>query len=113
MVARITAALLAFVAAASTAAASAVPRHSHECNTGPIQCCNNVQESKHYNAEKLSALLNVVVGDVTGLIASDCSPITVIGAAGTSCSSQPVCCQNNAYGGLVSIGCVPVSLGGL
>lgn len=78
----------------------------------------------------LLGLIGVVVQDANVLIGATCSPITVVGVgSGGSCDTQAVCCSDNSYvrierhtsipvcltrlwvqGGLVSIGCVPVTL---
>ncbi|KAF8916200.1 hypothetical protein CPB85DRAFT_1432231 [Mucidula mucida] len=55
-------------------------------------------------------LLGVVVGDVTAIIGINCSPLSVIGIGGGACAANPVCCENNAVGGLISIGCLPINL---
>ena len=44
----------------------------------------------------LLATLGINVQDVTGQIGFQCNPVTVIGGQlSSSCSQQPVCCQNN------------------
>ncbi|KAJ8454038.1 hypothetical protein ONZ51_g13260 [Trametes cubensis] len=58
----------------------------------------------------LTGLAGVNVQDLTGLVGVQCSPITVIGGSGSTCKQQPVCCENNSVGSLVSVGCVPVML---
>ncbi|KAI0371974.1 fungal hydrophobin [Pilatotrama ljubarskyi] len=81
------------------------------CSTGPIQCCQSTEQANSIEGSLILGLVGVVLGDVTGLIGLQCSPINVIGvASGSSCKAQAVCCQNNNVGGLISIGCVPVSL---
>ncbi|KAI0330321.1 fungal hydrophobin [Cubamyces sp. BRFM 1775] len=112
MVARITAAFVALVAA-TTATASAIPRTdgSSACNTGSLSCCDSVVSPQNAEAQMMAALLGLDLGDVTGLVGLNCNPITVIGAGlGASCKQQPVCCENNSVGGLINIGCAPVSL---
>ncbi|KAK7681935.1 hypothetical protein QCA50_014897 [Cerrena zonata] len=81
-----------------------------QCNTGPVQCCNSVQKANSPAAAGILALLGVVLQDLTVPIGITCSPISVIGLGGNSCSANPVCCENNSFGGLISIGCVPVDL---
>nr|AGC26950.1 hydrophobin [Polyporus umbellatus] len=81
------------------------------CSTGSIQCCNTVEDAKSASASLLLGLLGIVVGDITGLIGLNCSPLNVVGVgSGNACSANAVCCQNNNVGGLISIGCVPVIL---
>ncbi|KAM5545530.1 hypothetical protein V8D89_000568 [Ganoderma adspersum] len=81
------------------------------CNTGDIQCCNSVQDSSSAAASGILGLLGINLQDVTGLIGLQCSPLNVLGLGGSSaCSQQPVCCQNNNVGGLISIGCIPIQL---
>ncbi|TBU28462.1 fungal hydrophobin-domain-containing protein [Dichomitus squalens] len=82
------------------------------CSTAPVQCCNtwsNTQASDPAAAGILG-LLGIVLQDLTVAVGLTCSPITVIGAGSGSCSAQAVCCQDNSHGGLISIGCVPVTL---
>ncbi|ESK87979.1 hydrophobin [Moniliophthora roreri MCA 2997] len=81
-----------------------------QCNTGPIQCCNSLGKSTDGPIAAILKLLGVVVQDVTALIGLTCSPITVIGGGGNSCSSQPVCCSNNSFNGLIAIGCTPINI---
>ncbi|KAF5326106.1 hypothetical protein D9611_000582 [Ephemerocybe angulata] len=81
-----------------------------QCNTGPIQCCNSVQAANAPAVSTLLGLLGIVLQDVTALVGVTCSPISVIGVAGNSCSAQPVCCTNNTFNGVVALGCSPVNL---
>ncbi|KAK0184039.1 hydrophobin [Armillaria mellea] len=80
------------------------------CGTnGTTQCCNSVQNVS------LSVLLLVdakseQIGDLTADVGMTCSPITVIGAGGTSCTTQTVCCNNNTFNGLVALGCTPINI---
>ncbi|KAJ3794693.1 hydrophobin 2 [Lentinula aff. detonsa] len=99
-------------ALATLAAATPAPRGepASSCSTGPIQCCNTVQPASSAGAAALLGLLGIVLQDVNVLVGITCSPISVIGISGNSCSAQAVCCQDNSNGGLISLGCVPVTL---
>ncbi|TFK26942.1 fungal hydrophobin [Coprinopsis marcescibilis] len=89
---------------------STPPPAPGQCNTGPVQCCNSVQRADSEAASKLLALLGIVVQDLSIPIGLTCSPISVIGLPGNSCSSQPVCCTNNSFNGVVAIGCTPINI---
>ncbi|KAJ3542002.1 hypothetical protein NM688_g6019 [Phlebia brevispora] len=68
-----------------------------QCNTGDIQCCDQVLESDSDGASILLSLLGIALEGVTGLIGFNCSPLTVVGVgSGESCSASPVCCENNS-----------------
>ncbi|KAJ3759252.1 hydrophobin 2 [Lentinula raphanica] len=108
---------LAFVSAilATLAVATPTPESRDEpassCSTGDLQCCNSVQPATSTAASSLLALLGIVLQDVNVAVGITCSPIDVIGVLnGNDCNAQAVCCTNNNYGGLVSLGCVPVQL---
>ncbi|KAJ4470016.1 hydrophobin 2 [Lentinula edodes] len=105
---------LVFVSAALATLAVATPAPRNEpassCTTGAIQCCNTVESANSASAATIINSLGIVLQDVNALVGLTCSPITVIGASGGSCSAQAVCCDDNSHGGLISIGCVPVSL---
>ncbi|EIW55701.1 fungal hydrophobin [Trametes versicolor FP-101664 SS1] len=98
------------VTVTKTAPASGPTEPASSCSTGPIQCCNSVQSASSPAGSLLLGLLGVVVQGVDVLLGLDCSPISVIGVGGGECNANAVCCQNNAVGGLISIGCVPVIL---
>ncbi|KAI0826597.1 fungal hydrophobin [Trametes gibbosa] len=107
MIARVATVFVA-LAAATAVGATAIPRGSGSCNTGPLQCCNNFTKASDEGTKTLLDFLNIVT-ELDALVGLTCTPINVVGSSET-CSSAPVCCENNAWGGLVSIGCVPVSL---
>ncbi|KAH9950779.1 fungal hydrophobin [Amylocystis lapponica] len=93
-----------------TVAAPAAPTIS-QCNTGPIQCCQQTQEANSLIGGILLGLLGIVVEGVDALIGLDCSPINVIGVgSGNACNASPVCCEDNSIGNLISIGCIPITL---
>lgn len=145
--------LVAFTTLALPLLAVATPvelQARQSCSTGSLQCCDStVSVSIHRvswkdapiltgrahlqansaEANVLLGLLGIVLGDITGLIGLNCSPLTVVGVgSGNACSANAVCCENNnvvsvrarkylvpgrssrKQGGLISIGCLPVIL---
>ncbi|OSD08038.1 fungal hydrophobin [Trametes coccinea BRFM310] len=81
------------------------------CSTGAIQCCSTVESASSVSGNFLLGLLGIVIGDITGLIGLNCSPLSVVGVgSGNACSANAVCCTNNNVGGLISIGCLPIAL---
>ncbi|OJT07051.1 Fruiting body protein SC3 [Trametes pubescens] len=91
-------------------APASTPTSASQCSTGSVQCCNSVQSSSSPAASALLGLLGIVLEGIVADVGLGCSPISVIGVGGSSCSSNVVCCQDNSHGGLISIGCLPVTL---
>ena len=61
-----------------------------------MQCCEEVVKADNPVAELILGLLGIVLGDITGLIGLQCSPLSVIGVgSGSACSANAVCCENN------------------
>ncbi|KLO15156.1 fungal hydrophobin [Schizopora paradoxa] len=79
-----------------------------QCNTGAIQCCESVQQAK--GMSNILDLLGVVVDDLTADIGTNCSPLSLVGLSSGECNASPVCCENNSFNGLVSIGCSPINI---
>ncbi|KIJ15992.1 fungal hydrophobin [Paxillus involutus ATCC 200175] len=104
--------LVGFAAIASAAPGSQalVARGNQaQCNTGPIQCCNQLFTAGSETATLLG--LGDVLAGITGLVGTSCTPITVIGlGSGSDCMQQPVCCNGNTQNGLINIGCSPINL---
>ncbi|KAF8625013.1 hypothetical protein AX15_005593 [Amanita polypyramis BW_CC] len=97
-----------FVLPVLAAANPIAPRNDGpSCSTGPVQCCNSVQTVGSLTAPVtlLLGLLGINIGSLTGLVGVGC-----VNIASTGCSSQVVCCQNNNFSGLVSLGCNNISL---
>ena len=86
-------------------------------------------QSSSSGANTLAGLLGIVLGDLTGLLGLDCSPLSIIGVGtGNGCTASPVCCSNTeavsdslleiteesthnfGQGGLIGIGCIPITL---
>ncbi|KAJ3853285.1 hydrophobin 2 [Lentinula lateritia] len=105
---------LAFVSIALATLAVATPAPRGEpagsCSTGPIQCCDSLQQSTDPGVAGLLGLLGIVLQGVDVLVGLTCSPITIIGLENGGCSAQAVCCEDNSNGGLISVGCLPVTL---
>ncbi|KAK0200379.1 hydrophobin-251 [Desarmillaria ectypa] len=102
-----------FFAIPLLASASALPRGGgNACTTGEVQCCDSVQNSGSNGlATTLLGLLGVVVGSVGVDVGITCSPLSVIGVGGNSCSAQTVCCANNSFNGVIAVGCTPLNVG--
>ncbi|KZT30286.1 fungal hydrophobin [Neolentinus lepideus HHB14362 ss-1] len=99
------------VATASVASLAAAKSGAGSCNTGPFQCCDTFQKASGPIASKELAALGIDLQDPNVLVGITCRPLNVIGAGeGDSCSTDPVCCKNNNYGGAIAIGCAPVPL---
>ncbi|KAI3595863.1 hydrophobin [Moniliophthora roreri] len=61
-------------------------------------------------ASNVLGLLGVTLTDLNVLVGLTCSPVTILGGIFGGCSATPVCCENNSFGGVIAIGCVPVNL---
>ncbi|KAI0355207.1 fungal hydrophobin [Trametes cingulata] len=103
---------LAIAAMPLLAAATPAPLEARQtCSTGAIQCCQTTTTANSASAAAILGLLGIVVQDVTAIVGLNCSPINVVGVGGSdACSAHAVCCDDNSHGGLISIGCLPVSL---
>ncbi|KDQ62744.1 hypothetical protein JAAARDRAFT_190030 [Jaapia argillacea MUCL 33604] len=81
-----------------------------QCTTGALQCCDTVEPASSPAAAGILKSIGVVVQDVNALVGLTCSPITAVGVgSGSACTANPVCCTDNSWGSLISIGCVPVT----
>ncbi|KAF4577445.1 hypothetical protein EYR36_005434 [Pleurotus pulmonarius] len=85
------------VTVTKTAVTTATAIPASQCTTGPVQCCNSVQKADSPSVTSILGLLGIVLSSVDVLVALTCSPLTVIGVGGTSCSAQTVCCENNNF----------------
>ncbi|KAH8118792.1 fungal hydrophobin-domain-containing protein [Phellopilus nigrolimitatus] len=94
-----------------TETATPTSEPASQCDTGNIQCCDSTEEASSASGQQLLGLLGIVLDDLNVLLGVTCSPISVIGIGGNSCTAAPVCCENNNFNGLISIGCVPIILG--
>ncbi|KAI0717355.1 fungal hydrophobin [Cerioporus squamosus] len=99
------------VLAAATPADPGNPPRRPQCSTGKLQCCKQMQNATDPAMTTMLSVLGIVVQGVDALVGLDCNPITIIGVAtGNECNAQAICCPVNSTGGLVSVGCIPVTL---
>ncbi|KAF9562988.1 fungal hydrophobin [Agrocybe pediades] len=105
--------VIALAVAASPIFAAATPvveARDGDCNTGSTLCCNQVQASNSTSITQLAGLLGIALPSLGLLAGLSCSPLNILGIGGNSCSSQPVCCSQNNFGGLLALGCNPINL---
>ncbi|KAK0187134.1 hydrophobin 2 [Armillaria mellea] len=81
------------------------------CTTGELNCCQQVESTASNPVQALSGLLGVALGALGLNVGLGCSPISVIGIGGNSCSAQTVCCEGNTFNGLIALGCMPINIG--
>lgn len=63
--------------------ATKIPGHHSQCNTGPVQCCQQSFDSNSHEGKNLLALNDIgldVLSGATGMIGVKCTPITALGA---------------------------------
>ncbi|KAH9849226.1 hydrophobin [Lenzites betulinus] len=87
-------------------------RGNKQCNTGTLQCCQQVQKPSASNGlQALLGLLNIPLQDTNAQVGLQCNPISVIGLLpdGSHCTANPVCCSDKADANLISLGCLPVN----
>nr|AHZ18299.1 hydrophobin 3 [Tricholoma vaccinum] len=86
-----------------------------QCNTGPIQCCTSTHQSNSTAGAFLLGAVGIPIQNLVTSVGFDCSPITlgIVGGAmgsGAKCASQPVCCNQAYFSGLISNGCDPINI---
>ncbi|KDQ56715.1 hypothetical protein JAAARDRAFT_299484 [Jaapia argillacea MUCL 33604] len=91
------------------------PSNANSCtlstngHAGELKCCVS-----HANVGQGDNVLNQILG-LLGLhnlannleIGLTCSSLTQTGLAAGSCHKEPLCCEDNDYSPLISIGCAP------
>ncbi|KDQ60466.1 hypothetical protein JAAARDRAFT_191843 [Jaapia argillacea MUCL 33604] len=98
-------------AAMPTPDAELVARQTSQCNVGTINCCNSVQSVDSTGVTQLAGLLGIDLGGITGLVGLTCSSISALSLLnGGACNASPVCCSGNTFSGLISLGCIPITL---
>ncbi|KAF8985272.1 fungal hydrophobin-domain-containing protein [Cyathus striatus] len=96
--------------AVATPARRNIPASQCSGSTGALQCCDSTGKATDPSIANILGPLGIVVQDVTALVGVTCSPISVVGVGGNSCTAQPVCCTNNSFNGVVALGCTPVNI---
>ncbi|KLO12364.1 hypothetical protein SCHPADRAFT_890848 [Schizopora paradoxa] len=98
-----------FVAASLALLAVATPTPGGSGNSGPANlCCQQTATANSVAGAGICAIVGVLVQDVTGEVASNCSPITGVGISGTSCTNAPVYCDDFYSSALIGINCSPI-----
>ncbi|KAI0363806.1 fungal hydrophobin [Pilatotrama ljubarskyi] len=81
------------------------------CSTGQLQCCQSIESANSATVVPILHALGVVLQDLNVPVGLSCSGITGVGVGGSDgCSANAVCCDDNSFGGLISIGCLPAAL---
>ncbi|KAF8063360.1 hydrophobin 2 [Lyophyllum atratum] len=112
----------------TTPAPGPTPLPATQCGTGNLQCCDALERADGSVAGLLLGLLGVVLQGVEALVyvfhlvfkalayggiadsGITCSPIDILGIGQNACHTQPVCCQDNDFHGIIAIGCVPINI---
>ncbi|KAH6904338.1 hydrophobin-251 [Coprinopsis sp. MPI-PUGE-AT-0042] len=95
--------LAALAVAAIAAPTDPTTTPAPSCETGP-------HPADDPSTAVLLGLLGIVLQDLNVIVGVTCSPISVIGVPGNSCSGQTVCCSDNSFKGVVAIGCTPINI---
>ncbi|KAG7087847.1 hypothetical protein E1B28_013785 [Marasmius oreades] len=100
-------------------AAAAIGRRGIEFNTQcqGLQCCQQVGSATDPAIITQATSLGVPYYVLTGLLASvevglNCWPVTIFGGGTSACfpGETSVICNDNSHGGLINVGCVPVTV---
>ncbi|KAF8879287.1 fungal hydrophobin-domain-containing protein [Infundibulicybe gibba] len=86
---------------------------TNPCPTGELQCCQSTEDPGATSpaTNTLAGLLGIVLGDITGQVGVNCSPISAVGiASGSNCPAEPVCCSNTTSNGELAMGCAPLNV---
>ncbi|EMD35889.1 hypothetical protein CERSUDRAFT_96114 [Gelatoporia subvermispora B] len=95
--------------------ALAVPQGG--CSPAQIQCCDNSAPGNSDQMHEVGKALKLNI-DPSETYGIGCTPGGTVGG-GESCTSTPMCCENNTFGGepgtgllglggLINVGCVPL-----
>jgi len=73
-----------FTLAVAAVSVTAQGTHTAKCNTGSLQCCNEIKQVGNYDAGAIASLLKVDAKQITGQLGVGCNPVTVIGKGSSS-----------------------------
>ncbi|KAI0919885.1 hypothetical protein AcW1_002977 [Taiwanofungus camphoratus] len=94
--------------------ALAVPQAPYvdQCNPGSVLCCDSVYSPSSVYATSLVKALQIDNVPQDKQIATGCGGGGINVGGGSTCNSNPVCCERDGLGGLIGIGCaaIPVSI---
>ncbi|KAI9573453.1 fungal hydrophobin-domain-containing protein [Boletus coccyginus] len=93
--------LIPIVALVAVATADSVS----QCNTEDQYCCNTAITQTTQSLGLIDVLGGLDLG--AGIT---CTPISIIGIPGNSCTQQPVCCTDNNFNGAVNLACTPINV---
>ncbi|KLO13694.1 fungal hydrophobin [Schizopora paradoxa] len=97
-----------FVAASLAILAVATPMPNGEPTANA--CCTSTTTAGNSAFASLFKSIGIDVSDVNVPIGLGCSPITVVGVSGTSCTNDPVSCDQIFSPSLVGLNCVPADV---
>ncbi|KAI0314188.1 fungal hydrophobin-domain-containing protein [Amylostereum chailletii] len=103
-----------FVALVAILVSSVAAHPSASCGTGAIKCCNSIQPASSQDSTKALDGLDIPIESLETPIGLTCTPIPILAVNGQGCAAQTACCSGNTFnGGLVNMGCTPISLSNL
>ncbi|KZV68545.1 fungal hydrophobin [Peniophora sp. CONT] len=110
---------IAVIVALAATAAMARPQIAgpvSSCNSGDLQCCNQVQSSKTVDFQKMIgtdvvSLFPDFQANTNAPVGLSCSPIIQDLSGGAQCNQQSVCCNGGHFSGLFSLNCIPFNGG--
>jgi Fungal hydrophobin len=75
-------ALLVAAAMAAFVVATPIPGDAPQCNTGAVQCCQQVYQSQSTEGTLLASVVGFSASDISSYVGAQCSPISVLALAG-------------------------------
>jgi len=80
-------------------------------SSGPANlCCGQTQTAGSTAGLAGLGSIGVVIQDLTAIVGTDCSPITGVDVSGSSCTTDPVDCQQFFAHSLNGVNCSPIDI---